>query len=107
MDTESLIRERAYLLWEQSGRPDGRSEAFWLQAVADIAAGLAPEPIPASPEAVEPAPAAKKTAVRRKAANAVASRTATAPVNGAVAKAVAKAAAKTGAAASSAGMLSS
>jgi Protein of unknown function (DUF2934) len=29
---DQLVRERAYFLWEQAGRPDGKSEAFWNQA---------------------------------------------------------------------------
>jgi hypothetical protein len=106
MNHENLVRERAYQLWEQSGRPDGHSEAFWLQAVADIAAGLASGPIPAPSEAVESAPVMKRTAVRRKAAMGAASRTAIAPADRAVAM-VAKAAAKTSARTSSAGMLPS
>jgi hypothetical protein len=34
---EQTIRERAYALWEQDGRPDGRSLAHWFKAEADIA----------------------------------------------------------------------
>jgi hypothetical protein len=30
------IRTRAHELWEQSGRPAGRDEEFWLQAEAEI-----------------------------------------------------------------------
>ena len=26
------IRERAYLLWEQEGKPDGKSLEFWFRA---------------------------------------------------------------------------
>jgi hypothetical protein len=29
---EKVIRERAYELWEQAGRPDGRSDEFWFAA---------------------------------------------------------------------------
>lgn len=32
------IRERAYALWEREGRPWGRAEQHWHQAVAEIAA---------------------------------------------------------------------
>jgi hypothetical protein len=35
---EDRIRERAYHLWESSGRPIGRDEEFWLQACEVIAA---------------------------------------------------------------------
>jgi Protein of unknown function (DUF2934) len=38
---EHVIRERAYALWEQDGRPDGRSLAYWSQAETEIAAGQA------------------------------------------------------------------
>jgi hypothetical protein len=31
-DTEKLIRELAYKLWEQAGRPEGRSDEFWFAA---------------------------------------------------------------------------
>ena len=33
---EQTIRERAYALWEQDGRPEGRSLAHWSQAEAEI-----------------------------------------------------------------------
>jgi hypothetical protein len=26
---DQVVRERAYLLWEQAGRPDGRADDFW------------------------------------------------------------------------------
>ena len=29
---DQVVRERAYLLWEQAGRPDGRGDDFWHQA---------------------------------------------------------------------------
>jgi hypothetical protein len=32
-DNEPRIRELAYLLWEQAGRPEGRAEEFWFTAV--------------------------------------------------------------------------
>jgi hypothetical protein len=72
MDTDSLIRERAYLLWERAGCPDGCSDAFWLQAVAECAT-----PATAAPDAAavaEPGTATKKAPVRRRAGAAVASR---------------------------------
>jgi hypothetical protein len=34
---EQVIRERAYALWEQDGRPEGRSLAHWSQAQMEIA----------------------------------------------------------------------
>lgn len=30
---EDEIRKSAYLLWETAGKPDGRSEEFWFQAM--------------------------------------------------------------------------
>ena len=29
---DQVVRERAYLLWEQAGRPEGRADEFWHQA---------------------------------------------------------------------------
>ena len=29
---DQVVRERAYLLWEQAGRPDGCADEFWRQA---------------------------------------------------------------------------
>lgn len=29
---DQVVRERAFLLWEQAGRPAGRAEEFWHQA---------------------------------------------------------------------------
>ena len=29
---DQVVRERAYLLWEQAGQPDGRADDFWRQA---------------------------------------------------------------------------
>lgn len=43
---EQRIRERAYQLWEQAGRPDGKEVEHWLQAEREIAGdeqGLAQE----------------------------------------------------------------
>jgi hypothetical protein len=30
---EEAVRDTAYFLWEQAGRPDGRSDEFWYQAL--------------------------------------------------------------------------
>ena len=44
MADDDKIRERAYVLWEQAGRPEGRSLYFWFEAIreqeAAAAAGL-------------------------------------------------------------------
>ena len=41
---DDQIRQRAYELWEQAGRPDGSGIEFWLQAEHEIAAETSPEP---------------------------------------------------------------
>ncbi len=38
-DLEREIRERAYLLWEQAGRPDGSGEEFWFLAQQEMYGG--------------------------------------------------------------------
>jgi hypothetical protein len=34
---DHTIRETAYFIWEHEGRPNGRAEDHWLQAVAGLA----------------------------------------------------------------------
>ncbi len=49
---EQLIRERAYDLWNQAGRPHGRNEEFWALAEREVQAdedGEDPVPIDAVP----------------------------------------------------------
>jgi DUF2934 family protein len=41
-DTESLIRERAYAIWEQTGRPMGREMDHWFQAAKEVAVAIPP-----------------------------------------------------------------
>lgn len=36
-DIENRIRERAYEIWEEEGRPEGREAQHWQQAAAEIA----------------------------------------------------------------------
>jgi hypothetical protein len=45
-DLEQLIRERAYLLWEQAGCPDGRSEEFWFVALHEVAGEAPSDDVP-------------------------------------------------------------
>ncbi len=56
---------RAYELWEQAGRPDGRDQEFWLRAEVELAAPrsavgvppviMLPPPLPtATPAALPP-----------------------------------------------------
>jgi Protein of unknown function (DUF2934) len=33
-EREQRIRERAYLMWEVAGRPEGAAEEYWLKACA-------------------------------------------------------------------------
>jgi len=35
-EREQAIRERAYAIWEQDGRPEGRNLAHWSQAEVEI-----------------------------------------------------------------------
>lgn len=35
---EDRVRDRAYALWEQDGRLDGRSDEYWRQARLDVEA---------------------------------------------------------------------
>ena len=37
-NTEHAIRERAYYMWEQDGRPHGRDIEYWDRAAAEAAA---------------------------------------------------------------------
>ena len=47
VDIVQAIRERAYALWESEGRPDGKAEAHWHQAAADVGASeVDPESLP-------------------------------------------------------------
>ncbi|MBZ9920832.1 MULTISPECIES: DUF2934 domain-containing protein [unclassified Mesorhizobium] len=38
MDKEELIKRRAYEIWEREGRPPGREQEHWDQAVQEIEA---------------------------------------------------------------------
>jgi hypothetical protein len=33
---DEKVRERAYVLWEQAGRPEGRSLHFWFLAIREF-----------------------------------------------------------------------
>jgi hypothetical protein len=41
-EKEQAVREAAYFIWEREGRPDGRAQQHWHQAVVEIA-GADPE----------------------------------------------------------------
>jgi hypothetical protein len=34
--TEEQIRKRAFELWEQAGKPEGREDEFWRQAEREL-----------------------------------------------------------------------
>ncbi|MEW6630025.1 MAG: DUF2934 domain-containing protein [Pseudomonadota bacterium] len=36
MDREERIKQRAHEIWEREGRPDGRQQEHWDQAVQEI-----------------------------------------------------------------------
>jgi hypothetical protein len=42
-DTRFQIAERAYLIWEQKGCPEGRALENWLQAEAELSTGTTSE----------------------------------------------------------------
>jgi len=47
-DQEQRVRDRAYVLWEDEGRPHGREEAHWHQARREL--GMDPSPLEAEVE---------------------------------------------------------
>lgn len=63
-DSEDRVRVRAYELWEQDGRPDGRADEYWHRAAALVANEQAPGQAGAlgSPEEAGPAPKAEAQA---------------------------------------------
>jgi hypothetical protein len=70
---ETLIRQRAYEIWEGEGRPEGREHLHWEQALRELemqasASPLGMNPLAASPTATD-VPAEKPT--KRKAASKV------------------------------------
>jgi hypothetical protein len=44
--SREAIAERAYLHWEQAGKPFGRDEEFWLRAETELAAPVSPGGVP-------------------------------------------------------------
>ena len=52
---EERIKEIAYRLWEQEGRPDGHSDRLWLAAEAQYEADIAKERYEAEIAKDEPA----------------------------------------------------
>ena len=42
---DEQVRKRAYELWEQEGKPDGRHDEFWHQAQAEISSSGKDNPV--------------------------------------------------------------
>ena len=57
-DLDALIRERAYLIWEKSGKPSGRETDHWFQAAREIEAAMATDPFAVTAVEGMPAPQA-------------------------------------------------
>jgi hypothetical protein len=38
--TDKEISNRAYEIWEQNGKPDGREDEFWKQAQKELSQGV-------------------------------------------------------------------
>jgi Protein of unknown function (DUF2934) len=43
---EESVRARAYALWEEEGRPDGKHLEHWRRAASETVPELAPAPAP-------------------------------------------------------------
>ena len=52
-DVRERVRERAYSLWEQEGRPEGRAEDHWRRAEAEVGVNHGDEAPPGTPGARE------------------------------------------------------
>jgi hypothetical protein len=59
MNRDAEIRELAYRLWDEAGRPDGRDQDFWLQAETCLT--KAPASRPAAKKATAKAKSPAKT----------------------------------------------
>ena len=76
---DEQIRSRAYAIWEREGRPHGRQEHHWHQAIREVDAGSGDPETPAAsapvgktaarakPSAAPKAPAKPKTPAKSKA----------------------------------------
>ena len=60
LNTDQIIRERAYHLWMQEGCPEGRADYHWHLAHQEVLSSLSR---PAAPERRKRVPAAKRAAV--------------------------------------------
>lgn len=64
MQHDTLIRQRAYAIWEQEGRPEGREWDHWVRAAGEFAAQPAAAP---AIQAARPARPARKSTAKGKA----------------------------------------
>jgi hypothetical protein len=65
MSTETLVRTRAYEIWEAEGRPLGRDAEHWFRALEEVAGSPAmttPEPKAPLKRAAKKAAAGETTA---------------------------------------------
>jgi hypothetical protein len=44
---EQGVREAAYFIWEQEGRPDGRAQTHWVRAVSEASGDVPDRTLPA------------------------------------------------------------
>jgi hypothetical protein len=59
------IRERAYWLWEEEGRPDGRELDHWYRASHEIAGQAAAIAAPAEAASMKPKAKSRRAATNR------------------------------------------
>lgn len=64
-DIENSIRERAYYLWIDAGRPDGQSDSFWLTAQHQLLEASLSQLVAVAKVSKKPR-AAKKSATTKK-----------------------------------------
>lgn len=62
---ESWIRDRAYSIWEQEGRPEGRERQHWEQAAREVMAGGSGSTAYRSSKTAMPAKPAEKVATSK------------------------------------------
>ena len=73
LDTETLVRQRAYEIWESENRPHGRDKEHWERALREISAAATSAAAQPSAKATakSPEPALAKSAATPKPAPAV------------------------------------
>ncbi len=62
---DTIIRERAYAIWEREGRPDGREWDHWVQAASELQGSATAIAITAQQSSARPS-GRKKTGSRGK-----------------------------------------